>query len=95
MRQEEPAASDVPQALVPVATAKSLGFAPVIEIATPVSAALPVFESVNEVGLLVVLVVWLLKVNVPGVSAATGAVEAVTVTVTADEVDGAKLLSPL
>jgi hypothetical protein len=79
MRQEEPAASDVPQALVPVATAKSLGFAPVIEIATPVSAALPVFESMNEAGLLVVLTVWLVKVYVAGVSAATGAGIAVPV----------------
>jgi hypothetical protein len=72
MRQEDPAASDVPQALVPVVMAKSLGLAPAIEMATPVSAALPVFESMNEAGLLVVPVVWLVKVYVLGVSVATG-----------------------
>jgi hypothetical protein len=58
--------------LVPVVRAKSLGLAPVIEIATPVSAALPVFESMNEAGLLVVPVVWPVKVYVAGVSVATG-----------------------
>jgi hypothetical protein len=79
MRQEEPAASDEPQAFVPVVMAKSLGLAPAIEMATPVSAALPVFERANDVGLLVVLTVWLVKVYVAGVSAATGAGTAVPV----------------
>jgi hypothetical protein len=46
MEQLEPAASVVPQALLPVVIAKSVGLDPAMVMPLIVSAALPVFESV-------------------------------------------------
>ena len=66
------AASDVPQALEPVVTAKSVGLVPAMVIPLIFSVALPVFESV-AVCAAVVAPETAVKVSVAGVSEATGA----------------------
>jgi hypothetical protein len=70
------AARAVPQVLV---CAKSVGLAPVIEIAMPVSEALPVFDNVMVEAALVVFTVWFAKPSEAGESEATGAVGEVAV----------------
>ena len=82
MEQLALAASVVPQALVPVAIAKSLGLAPVSVMPAMFSVALPVFESVAACNALVVPVVEV-KVSVGGVSVAAGAAAAVPVPLSA------------
>ena len=78
MEQLELAASVVPQALVPVVIAKSLGFVPAMLMPVMFSVAVPVFESVAACDALVVPVVDV-KVSVGGVSVAAGAAAAVPV----------------
>ena len=78
MEQLELAANVVPQALVPVVTAKSLGLVPVIVMPVMVNAAVPVLASVATCAALVVPVVEV-NVKVGGVSIAAGAVAAVPV----------------
>ena len=73
MEQLEPAASEEPQALAPVVTAKSVGFVPAIVMLVIVNVALPVFESVATCAALATLVVDV-KLRDGGVSEATGAV---------------------
>jgi len=81
MEQLALAASVAPQALAPVAMAKSEGLAPAIEIPVMVSGALPVLESINDIAALVVPEVTFPKGTEAGVSAATGAGAAVPVPV--------------
>lgn len=78
MEQLELAASEEPQALVPVVMAKSARLVPPIVMPLIVSAALPVLESVANCAVLVAPVT-AVKVSVAGVSAATGAAAAVPV----------------
>jgi hypothetical protein len=70
------AAKVVPQVLV---CAKSVGLAPVIEIAMPVREALPVFDNVMVEAALVVFTVWFAKPSEAGESEATGAAGEVAV----------------
>ncbi len=73
MLQRLPAASVDPQELGLSSIAKSLGSAPVIDALMFVSAAVPVFESVNTPGVAVVFSVTLVKLKLAGASNATGA----------------------
>ena len=69
-----PAARDVPQVFV---SAKSVGFAPPMEMPEMVSAALPVFDSVSICAAEVTPVFTLPKLSVVGESVAVGAAAAV------------------
>jgi hypothetical protein len=82
MEQLELAASVVPQALVPVAIAKSLGLVPASVMPVMFSVAVPVLDSVATCDALVVPVVDA-KVSVGGVSVAAGAAAAVPVPLSA------------
>jgi hypothetical protein len=79
IEQLAPAASVAPQAFAPVERAKSLGLAPAIVIPAMFRVALPVLESVSDIGALVVPEVTLPKGTEAGVSAATGAAAATPV----------------
>lgn len=82
MEQLAPAASELPQALLPVTTAKSVGFAPVMVTPLIASAALPVLLSVAESAAEVTPTVVLGKAA-GAVSEAMGAATAVPVPVRA------------
>jgi len=73
MLHDAPAARELPQALLPVPSAKSLGLAPAIVIPVIVNAALPLFVSVTVVGALVVPDVALAKVTGLGANVTAGA----------------------
>ena len=70
--QLAPAASDAPQALVPVVIAKSSGLGPTMLGTMPVSELVPVFESVATSAVAVVFSTVLGKTR-DGVSEAVGA----------------------
>jgi hypothetical protein len=72
MEQLVPAANEAPQALVPLVTAKSVGFVPAIVMPVIVNVALPVFESVATCAAVATSVADV-KLSEGGVSEATGA----------------------
>ena len=73
MLQDEPIASELPQAFDAGTMAKSEGFAPVRLMTIPVSAAVPVFVSVTVASALVVFTSWLGNASGLGASDAMGA----------------------
>jgi len=87
------AARVAPQAPAPVAMAKSVGLVPPMEMLPMLSVAVPVLESVAASAEDVVLTV-VFGNGTDAVNDAAGADAAVTVTLTDDDVDPAKLVSP-